>query len=233
VESLDSGRNHTQKVLQTLENNLLQKNIRAVFFVQTHAPGRGETQMGQEIIALLAREGQVLGIHSGSSADHASHRARASALPYDADENGVLSLADGLNGLESDLIRARARIRKLAGSNPLYVRPTYGEKSRRATAVYRRQHLKMILWDIDSGDNTGSPSVDEVNRNIAEGVRRSIAAGKKQLVILFHDINYQTAANLEEYIATICLSARRLKKTVVFPSSTDTVVQILNGRTFP
>ena len=233
VETLDSGRNHTQKVFETLRNNLLQKNIKAVFFVQTHAPGRGETQIGQDIIGTLGREGHVLGIHSGSSADHASHRIRSSALPYDANQNGLLDIGDGLNGLESDLIRARERIRKLTGSVPLYVRPTYGEKSRRATAVYRRQRLKMIMWDIDSGDNTGSPSVDEVNRNIQEGIRRCVAAGKKQLVVLFHDINYQTAANLEEYIATICVSARRLKKTVVFPSSAESVVQILNAKTFP
>jgi len=226
------GRNHTLKVFHNLKNNVVQANIKAVFFIQTHAPGRGATPIGQSIIAMLAQAGHIIGIHTGSTADHASHRTRAIVAPYDVNRNGVLDTADGTNGLESDMIRAKARIRKLTGSESLYVRPTYGERNRTVRAVYRRQHLKMILWDIDSADNIGSPSVDVVNFNIDKGMRRCVAAGKKQIVILFHDINSRTALNLEEYLGNICISARKLGKTVVFPTTAERVMQILNAKTY-
>jgi peptidoglycan/xylan/chitin deacetylase (PgdA/CDA1 family) len=232
VEELGRGKNHTERVIRTLEDNIIQKGIRAVFFVQTHAPGRGGTQIGRDIIASVAKQGHVIGIHTGSTRDHASHRSRARARPYDADENGVLDRADGDNGLESDMIRAKKRIQTLAGSFPLYVRPTYGERDETVEATYRRQNLKMILWDIDSGDNTGSPGVDVVNQNIHEGMQRCIAAGKTQLVILFHDINSQTAQNLEEYLGNICIAARNLGKTVIFATSAEQIVHILNVKTY-
>jgi len=224
------GKNYTQKVSQTLKSNIVKKDIKAVFFVQTHAPGRGATPTGSSMIAMLAKEGHVIGIHTGSTADHASHCARAAARRYDANRNGVLDAADGANGLESDMVRARARIQWLAGSQACYVRPTYGERNAAVSAVYRRQRLKMILWDIDSGDNAGSPSVDDINMNIHEGMRRCIAAGKRQVVVLFHDINSTTASNLEEYLGNICIAARKLGKTVVFPSTAERVRQILDAR---
>jgi len=224
------GKNHTQRVFRTLENNILQKNIKAVFFVQTHAPARGGAPIGRHVMAMLARGGHVLGIHTGSTADHASHLTRAAAAPYDVNGNRVLDAGDGANGLESDMIRAKARIRELTGSVPLYVRPTYGERNGTVKAVYRRQNLKMILWDIVSGDSAGRPSVDAVNLNIDRGMQRCIAAGKRQIVILFHDIKLTTAFNSEEYLGNICISARKLGKTVVFPTTTERVIQILNAR---
>jgi len=232
VKEWGHGKNHTEKVVNSLKHNVIQNGVRAVFFVQTHAPGRGGTQIGRNIIATVAKQGHVIGIHTGSTRDHASHRVRARARPYDVNGNGVLETADGVNGLESDMIRAKARIRKLTGSDPLYVRPTYGQRNHTVNAVYRRQDLRMILWDIDSGDNTGSPSVDAVNQNIHKGMERCIAAGKKHLVILFHDINSRTAENLEEHLGNICISARKLGKTAVFPTSTERIVQILNAKTY-
>jgi peptidoglycan/xylan/chitin deacetylase (PgdA/CDA1 family) len=231
VKPLGRGTNYTEKVFRTLKDNLLLKDIKAVFFVQTHAPGRGAAPTGQKLFSILAGEGHVIGIHTGSTADHASHCVRAVAPRYDANGNGVLDYADGANGLESDMIRAKARILKLTGRVPRYVRPTYGERNRTVQAVYSRQQLKMVLWDVVSGDSRGSPSVDEVNDNIRKGMCRCIAQGKTQVVILFHDINSRTAANLEEYIATICISARDLGKTVLFPTSGERVRQILDART--
>ncbi len=230
--SPDSGRNYTQTVFAALKDNVLQKDIRAVFFVQTHAPGRGATPIGQDMISMLAKGGHVIGIHTGSKADHASHRARATAAAYDVNGNRVLDAADGANGLESDMIRARARVKKLTGRDCLYVRPTYGERNRSVRSTYRRQGLKMILWDIDSADNTGSPSVDGVNFNLYEGMRRCVNADLKQIIILFHDINSRTALNLEEYLGNICISARKLGKTAVFPTTTERVMEILNAKDY-
>ncbi len=232
VQDWGRGKNHTERIINTLHDNAIQKGIRAVFFVQTHAPGRGGTQIGRDIIATVAKKGHIIGIHTGSRQDHASHRVRARARPYDTNGNGVLDPKDGANGLESDLIRAKARIRKLTGSDPLYVRPTYGERNSTVEAVYERQDLKMILWDIDSGDNIGSPGVDSVNENIHEGMKKCIAAGKTQLVILFHDINSQTAANLEEYIGNISISARNQGKSAVFPTSSERITAILSAKTY-
>lgn len=230
VEEWGRGRNHTEKVIKRLEDNVIRKDIKAVFFVQTHAPGRGGTTSGREIIAAVAKRGHVIGIHTGSFADHASHRKRAIARPFDVNGNGVIDRGDGANGLESDMIQAKARISDLTGHIPAYVRPTYGERNDAVRAVYERQALKMILWDIDSGDNTGSPPVDSVNQNIHEGIERCIATGKSELIILFHDINSRTAENLEEYLANVCIAARKLGKTVVFPTSPDRIIEILNDK---
>jgi peptidoglycan/xylan/chitin deacetylase (PgdA/CDA1 family) len=232
VQPLNRGKNHTEQVVRGLKNNILQEEIKAVFFVQTHAPGRGGTPTGMNVISVLAKEGHVVGIHTGSRVDHASHRQRVTARPYDADGNRVIDAADGLNGLESDLIRAKAKIHGLTGSVPLYVRPTYGERNSRVTDTYERQGLQMILWDIDSGDNLGSSSVDIVNQNIDEGMRRCVAAGKGQVVVLFHDINSRTTDNLEEYLGNICISAKRLGKTVVFPTSAARIIEILNAKRY-
>jgi hypothetical protein len=74
--------------------------------------------------------------------------------------------------------------------------------------------------------------VDTVNQNIHEGIERCIASGKNPLVILFHDINSQTAENLEEYLANICIAARRLGKTVEFPTSPERIIEILNEKSY-
>ena len=232
VEEWGQGRNYTEKVVERLKANVIQKDIKAVFFVQTHAPGRGGTTMGREIIAAVAKRGHVIGIHTGSSVDHASHRKRVVARPFDVNGNGLIDRGDGANGLEGDMIQAKARISELTGSIPAYVRPTYGERNHAVRAAYERQALKMILWDIDSGDNTGSPPVDTVNRSIHEGIERCIAAGKSELIILFHDINSRTAENLEEYLANLCIAARRLGKTVVFPTSPERVIEILDNKVY-
>lgn len=232
VEEWGRGRNHTEKVIKRLKDNLLQEDIKAVFFVQTHAPGRGGTPVGREIIASIAEQGHIIGIHTGSFVDHAGHRKRIAARSFDVNGNGAIDRADGANGLESDMIQAKARISGLTGRIPVYVRPTYGERNDAVRAVYERQALKMILWDIDSGDNTGSPPVDTVNQNIHEGIERCVAAGKSELVILFHDINSRTAENLEEYLANVCIAARRLGKTAVFPTSPERIIEILNEKSY-
>lgn len=232
VEEWGRDRNYTEKVIRTLKENLIQKDVKAVFFVQTHAPGRGGTPVGREIIAAVAKQGHVIAIHTGSFVDHASHRKRAAARPFDVNGNGTIDGGDGASGLESDMIQAKVRIYGLTGRVPAYVRPTYGERNETVKAVYERQALGMILWDIDSGDNTGSPPVDTVNQNIHEGIERCLAAGKSQLVILFHDINSRTAENLEEYLANICIAARRLGKTVAFPTSPERIIEMLNTKSY-
>ena len=68
---------------------------------------------GEDVTKLSAEMGHVIGIHTGSDEDHAPHTNRAAAPAYDVDGD---TKADGTNGLESDLIRAKARIKKVIGA---------------------------------------------------------------------------------------------------------------------
>jgi peptidoglycan/xylan/chitin deacetylase (PgdA/CDA1 family) len=118
VEEWGRNRNHTEKVVKKLKDNVIHKDIKAVFFAQTHAPGRGGTPTGREIIAAVSKQGHVIGIHTGSFVDHASHRKRVLARPFDVNSNGMIDRGDGANGLESDMIQAKARVLGLTGQIP-------------------------------------------------------------------------------------------------------------------
>jgi peptidoglycan/xylan/chitin deacetylase (PgdA/CDA1 family) len=221
-EPLGAGTNYTENVLRTLDGNSVQDGIKAIFFVQTHVETRGESDAGQRLISRMASEGHLVGIHTGSTVDHVDHRRRAAAPPYDWNHDAVLDERDGANGLESDLLRAKARVKKLTGSEPLLVRPTYGVTNAEVRAVYRKLGLRMLLWHLDSRDALDHDRGTRViESNIRGQLHELIREKRDPIIVLFHDINYLTQAHLDDYLIAIYEAAEAAGKHAVFPTTSE------------
>jgi len=80
--ALAGGGNRTLRVLDALADNRLQRDVRARFFVQTHAPFRGSDSVGRSVLSQLLAAGHLLEIHTGSSTDHTPHPNRVACEPY-------------------------------------------------------------------------------------------------------------------------------------------------------
>ena len=213
-------RNYTENILNTLERNTLCNNIKAVFFVQTHASNRGGNAIGQELITMAARKGHIIGIHTGSNQDHARHPARGSLPAYDINHDGVVNKRDGHSALDSDMIRAKKRIANFTGKVPAFVRPTYGDFNRDVRNIYATQDLNMIMWDIPSEDNIRSrESIESIEEHIRKSVRREVLSGNRRIVVLFHDINRRTQRELMRYLYCITDTVMELGMRPRFPTN--------------
>jgi peptidoglycan/xylan/chitin deacetylase (PgdA/CDA1 family) len=138
---------------------------------------------------------------------------------------------DGMNGLESDLIRAKAEIQKLlGGSAPSYVRAVGLARNEAVNSTYSRVGLKHIGVNVDSKDNEPPRPTSQVVMRTLESGRQSVGAaikaGARHLIVLFHDINNTTAASIGSYIDTITAAVKAAARTPEFTASTKAVVDI-------
>jgi peptidoglycan/xylan/chitin deacetylase (PgdA/CDA1 family) len=106
----DGVKNHTVEIATLLKA----RNIIGAFFIQTHVSHRFGSAAGKSVVKAVSDLGHVIAIHTGSDDDHASHTKRVATPAYDVDGE---KKPDGMNGLESDLIRAKAEIQRLLGGN--------------------------------------------------------------------------------------------------------------------
>lgn len=192
-----------------------------MFFVQTHVPIRGGSEVGRRVITEEAAAGHIVGIHTGSTEDHVDHRARVRAPAYDWNRDGVLDDKDGDCALESDLRRAAARITKLTGRRPVLVRPTYGATNAAVRAVYATLGLRMLLWHVDSRDALDHARGRAViAANLRRGIHEQIHAGHRTIIVLFHDINDITQAHLDDYLIAIYEAIEAEGEFATFPVTT-------------
>ncbi|MGH9805236.1 MAG: polysaccharide deacetylase family protein, partial [Candidatus Acidiferrales bacterium] len=197
--------------------NRVQNNLPATFFVQTHAPFRGDNPVGQGLITAEGTAGHHVEVHTGSDEDHALHTDRVLEPPYDANEDGVVDALDGQNGLESDLIRAKARIFALTGRTPLLVRPPVGLTNPAVETSYANVGLTMQLWDVDSGDTI--PCGDDlpcVLNKVRTDIQDFIDNGQFSQVFLGHDVKQVTADNLGTILKGIEDAIQHRGRNVVF-----------------
>ena len=221
--------NYTEKIIQTLASNSVQDSIKAVFFVQTHVPNRGGSETGQTLLKMLEQEGHIIGIHTGSTADHVNHKTRASINAYDANDDGVVDEKDGVNALDSDIIRASSRISGLTGNTPQYVRPTYGSYNSATEAIYAKRGLSMIMWDIDSEDATNRYSAGEALAEVLRSrISKKIEQGETEILVLFHDIKPGTQSHLDDYLIAIYEGAQDVGKIAIFPTTTSELNDFLS-----
>lgn len=221
--------NYTDSVMDILGDNPIQDDIKAVFFVQTHAPHRGGGTHGAKMITKQKTEGHVVGIHSGAVEGHISHEVRAAA-----------------ELLDDDLRNAKQRIDDLIPGNyvPKYVRAVGGDMDDPVPQIYRDANLKHIGWDVETLDNSRVQgrlrNPDEVNARIIEEVNRNLGLGRTEIVVLFHDINRYTRQrqHLERYLRTIETTIRNYgsesqgtARNPVWVTSTSRLEQILDART--
>jgi peptidoglycan/xylan/chitin deacetylase (PgdA/CDA1 family) len=196
------GNNRTEKVLDALKH----KRAKAAFFIQTHVPYRLASSNGAAIASRIHAEGHVLAIHTGGFVDHRCHKWRC-AQPADMD--------GAINGLDSDMVRAKAAIKNIVGTNPRFVRATYGYTNADCIEVYSRNSLKHIYWDLVSSDDRKNATAASVQAHLAAEMRR-LSTGPVDLICLLHDINEVTAEHVVEFIDTIAASVRANGQMPIF-----------------
>ena len=217
-------KNYTIEIATLLKS----RNIVGAFFIQTHVSYRFGSAAGKNVIKTVSDLGHVIAIHTGSDDVHAFHTGRVAASAYDVDGD---KKPDGMNGLESDLIRAKAQIQKLLGGNaPSFVRAVGLARNEAVNSTYSRVGLKHIGVNVDSKDNEVSrPTSQVVMQTLDSGihsVRAAIKAGAAHLIVLFHDINNTTAASIGTYIDTITAAVKASGRTPQFTASTKAVMDI-------
>jgi peptidoglycan/xylan/chitin deacetylase (PgdA/CDA1 family) len=198
----------------TVLNALQQKGVNATFFVQTHAPSRGNTTLGRARLLRMVSEGHSVQIHTWSDADHVVHPTRLLAPAYDADGDNDIDADDGANGLESDLIRAKLHIMTVTGQPTVkLVRPPeYNlDGAGKVVQSYTNCLLKAHIAEFQSMDTSWSYQkvkalMNSTTRNrqtYGVPVRLACKIFGNDLSILFHDINSTTASHMGDYIEEI------------------------------
>lgn len=197
----DGPHANTAPVLEELLHNCVQRNIKAIFFVQTRNADGGGSRKGRLLLQQEHAQGHVLGLHTGTSLGHVSHTGMS---PGDLDR----SLENGM-----------ADIRAITGEKPWLVRPPYWWFNQSTVAEYERHGLHMMLSDVKAYDgiNCGlhlvrrwnfRAQLSDVSRRLQ---RREIlpAGGSVPIVVTFHDTNRYTAAHLGEYLNLLIEEAGR------------------------
>jgi peptidoglycan/xylan/chitin deacetylase (PgdA/CDA1 family) len=217
-------KNYTIEIATLLKS----RNIVGAFFIQTHVGHRFGGVAGKDVIKKVNDLGHVIAIHTGSDDDHASHTKRVATSAYDVDGD---KKPDGMNGLESDLIRAKAQIQKVLGGNaPSFVRAVGLARNEAVNGTYSRVGLKHIGVNVDSKDNEPPRPTSQVVMRTLESGRQSVGtaikAGAPHLIVLFHDINNTTAVSISSYIDTITAAVKAAGQTPEFTASTKALTDI-------
>lgn len=206
--------NRTEQVLDTLANNTTAPGINSVFFIQSHARAdtnkwnRGKSTEGTRLLKRALSEGHLVQIHTGADiigahallSDHPRRKASGELV---GDLERCAEFIEGLKQIDPHVVR--------------FVRPPFGDYRNPGVDVlptYTSQGLKMILWDIDSGDTgktNGRRNTPENVRDILyNGVRAAVDGGATNLIILFHDLDDETYpyTYLNSYIEKIDRAVR-------------------------
>jgi len=186
--------NPTRVILDQLQHNTIQPEVKAIFFLQTRDPRAGGGAAGQALMRRIHGEGHVLALHSGSARGHVAHT-RLSDAELDQ------SLRDGI-----------ADIEVIDGAAPTLVRPPFWRFDQRTLTAYRACGLRMLLTDINARDgkiygwNISLRRTSHFRAGLAQ-VRRAMQEGKLQtlggvvpVIVTFHDTNTFTASHMQEYL---------------------------------
>ena len=186
--------NPTRAILEQLQRNTVQPEVKAIFFVQTRDPRAGGGPAGQTLLRRIHAEGHVLALHSGTARGHVSHTGLS-------DNELDQSLRDGIVDIEA-----------ISGAAPTLVRPPFWRFDERTLKAYEAWGLRMLLTDISARDGKIYGWTISLRRRshfeagLAQ-VRRAIEDGKMQaidgvvpVIITFHDTNTFTASHMQEYL---------------------------------
>ena len=196
--------NPTVRILETLEKNAYQDNLKAVFFTQTRAWSGGGTDRGRALIRREHAEGHVVALHSATTF-HSNHRLMSREK---LDETLQLGIAD--------LVAE-------TGVAPKLVRPPFWAYDADTLASYHAHGLHMLLTDLSAKDgvvyvfNMSFHKRSNMLKMLAETRKRWAAGampvvdGATPVVVTFHDVNSYTARHLEEYLGILLDVARELE----------------------
>jgi peptidoglycan/xylan/chitin deacetylase (PgdA/CDA1 family) len=156
--------NPSATVLDSLKDNPVQPDIKAVFFVQTRAPRAGNSEIGRGIMRREYAEGHILGFHTATHW-HTNHRS------LDPQE------------LEQSLSNGTADIAAITGAAPILLRPPFWNYDKRTFAAYQQHGLHVLLTDLSANDgkiwgfNASPRRRANMLRQLSE-VRERIARGE-------------------------------------------------------
>jgi len=196
------GHNPTLSILDSLATNDVQPGIVAIFFLQTHHPHGADTPIGQETMLEVPRHGQITGIHSVSPQGHIDHTKMST------------------NDLVARLIEAKQILKKISGTEPVFVRPPYGVSNPVTRAIYRELNLNILMADVPAHDGViygvnSSPTRRSHIRKLLASVRQKLVEhpdGPKPypVIVAFHDVNPYTARHMTEYLRILREEAARV-----------------------
>jgi peptidoglycan/xylan/chitin deacetylase (PgdA/CDA1 family) len=221
----EGATNYTIDVATALKN----RNIVGAFFIQTNVSYRCGCKAGKEVVRKVSEMGHVIAIHTGSDTDHTPHTTRAKEPAYDVDGD---KKPDGMNALESDLIRAKAQIKSILGDAPGFVRAVELARNEAVNKTYGRVGLKHIGVNVDSKDNDKSkPTAAVVKETLTRGKHSVEDAilneGASHLIVLFHEANQgRTASAIGDYINTIIANVKAAGREPEFTTSKKAVLDI-------
>ncbi|MBN1378681.1 MAG: polysaccharide deacetylase family protein [Gammaproteobacteria bacterium] len=191
------GRNPTEYILQQIENNPVQNDIKAIFFVQTRNSNGGGTEQGKALLRKEHQQGHLLGLHSASPRGHVAHT-DMSASELDQ------SLKDGIQDIQ-----------RITGYQTVFVRPPSWYYDQDTYAIYKKNNLNMILTDISARDGVihvfkiSFRRRSHINNELYK-IRRQIinrqlpiVDGVVPVLVTFHDPNTFTAGHMTEYLSIL------------------------------
>lgn len=219
-DSRSGSVNGTRQVLDILQ----ELQLRAVFFIQSHARNdndryfRGmEERVGLPLVDRMHAEEHLVAVHTGVDGQWA--HSWSNRHPR----------REAIGELGNDLQRCKSFIKQRTGSDPCYVRPPFGEYNRAVLKRYADHDLKMILWHIDSRDSVSTYDSQDIERHLRDKVDKVVARGRRQLVILFHDIDRHTyrTGNLLRYLKAIAETIDSHGLTADFDLTKQEIDQVL------
>ena len=196
--------NSSALILDTLARNRWQNGIKAIFFVQTRNHNGGATEVGQQLMQRMHREGHLLALHTALARGHINHT--------------QMPLAE----LDRMLEHGSEDIRQISGAAPRFIRPPFWHFNSSTLARYEAHGLSMLLDDISIRDGkvrgiTSNPNARErIRAELRKAARRirdgelPALSGYFPLVMTLHDTNPTTARNLESYLGMLVEEARRV-----------------------
>ena len=191
--SASTSSNPTAQILDTLMDNPVQPEIKALFFVQTRAAAAGGSVQGQALLQRQQREGHLLGFHTATPG-HANHRFLSPAALQQ-------SLKDGVSDLTA-----------ISGIAPRLVRPPFWNYDERTFEAYQAHGLRLLLTDLSANDGKTWGINGSLRRR--SNLRDQLARAAQQInvgalpavdgvipvVVTFHDLNPYTARHMQEYL---------------------------------
>lgn len=187
--------NTTREILQQLESNQVQPDIKALFFVQTRNTNGGGSELGRFLLHYKHASGHVLGLHCGTVRGHIRHTTMSPE-----------ELGASLRAGQDDL-------RTITHRDPAFIRPTFWGYNDQTIGIYHTHNLKMLLTDINTRDGSQFNNLFGMRSRVArqfQRVRQAIERGELPryrgnvpLVMSFHDLNPITATNFRSYLRMI------------------------------
>ena len=154
----------------------------------------------QEVLDALAKEEVpatffVLGTSVDAAPDMVTRTAAAGMElgSHNQVHNAMTSVGD--ERLAKQLDQSAGTIRKLAGQDPLFMRPPYGDHNKRVDAQIAKKGMSVAMWSVDT--------LDWKNKDTASILSKLDAQGESGGVVLMHDIHQSTRAAVPELITKL------------------------------